>query len=167
MGGVTEREMLEELLSFNTPSITNVVATYPQHPFCLGLYNPWTENWYTDQSARCMYPELGPRAGYAVTCVYGLPDPHFGRLSFVDVIDAMAASKRPSVLVIEQKFPPELAGKVGLAGGKYDVGDEGAGLRGGRLQWPLAGRGRNSADGVPVSFERRVRWSRTDGRAGG
>lgn len=117
MGGVTEREMLEELLSFNTPSITNVVATYPQHPLCLGLYNPWTENWYTNQSVRCMFPELGPRAGYAVTCVYGPPDPHFGRLSFLDVVDAMGASKRPSVLVIEQRFPPELAGKVGLAGG--------------------------------------------------
>jgi 4-hydroxy-4-methyl-2-oxoglutarate aldolase len=117
MGDLTEQEMLEELLSFNTPSITNVVATYPEHPLCLGLYNPWTENWYTDQSVRSIFPGLGLRVGYAVTCVYGLPDSHFGRLSFLDVIDALGASKRPSVLVVEQRFPPELAGKVGLAGG--------------------------------------------------
>jgi len=117
MAKLTEREMLEELRKFDTPSITNIVATYPRNPLCLGLYNPWTENWYTDQSIRCMYPELGPIAGYAVTCVYGLPDPNYSRLSFMDVIEALGASKKPSVLVFQQKFPPEMAGKVGLSGG--------------------------------------------------
>jgi 4-hydroxy-4-methyl-2-oxoglutarate aldolase len=114
---LTEAELLEELKQFDTPSITNVVATYPASPLCLGLYNPWTERWYTDQSIRCMYPELGRLAGYAVTCVYGLPDPNFSRLSFLDVIDALEASKKPAILVLEQRFPPEIAGKVGLAGG--------------------------------------------------
>ena len=117
MAGSTEREMLEALRDYDTPSITNVVATYPKDPLCLGLYNPWTENWYTDQSIRCIFPELGRTVGYAVTCVYGLPDPEYTRLSFMDVIDALEASKRPSILVFQQKFPPEIAGKVGLAGG--------------------------------------------------
>jgi regulator of RNase E activity RraA len=110
-------EALEALKGFDTPSITNVVATYPQHPLCLGLYNPWTENWYTDQSIRCIYPELGRTVGYAVTCVYGLPDPGFSRLTFMDVVDALDASPKPTVLILAQRFPPELAGKVGLAGG--------------------------------------------------
>ena len=113
----SEQDMLEELKNFDTPSITNVVATYPNSPTCLGLYNPWTENWYTDQLLRCMYPELGRLVGYAVTCVYGLPDPNYARLSFMDVIDALDASKKPTILVIQQKFPPAIAGKVGLAGG--------------------------------------------------
>ena len=117
MAKLTEREMLEELKNFDTPSITNIVATYPTNPLCLGLYNPWTENWYTDISIRCMYPELGRIVGYAVTCVYGLPDPNYSRLSFMDVIDAMDASKKPTILVFQQKFPPEIAGKVGLSGG--------------------------------------------------
>ena len=108
---------LDQLSDFDTPSITNVVATYPGSPLCLGLYNPWSENWYTDQSIRCMYPELGRLAGYAVTCVYGLPDPNFSRLSFMDVIDALDASPKPTILVLQQKFPPAIAGKVGLAGG--------------------------------------------------
>ena len=76
---LTEQEMLAELRKYDTPSITNVVATYPGSPLCLGLYNPWTENWYTDTTLRCMYPELGAVAGYAVTCVYGLPDPQLLR----------------------------------------------------------------------------------------
>ena len=117
MAEMTEREMLEELKNFDTPSITNIVATYPQNPLCLGLYNPWSENWYTDQSIRCMYPEMGRIVGYAITCVFGLPDPNYSRLSFMDVIDAMDASPKPTILVFQQKFPPEIAGKVGLAGG--------------------------------------------------
>ena len=117
MSEPTDRQILEELKAFDTPSITNVVATYPKSPHCLGLYHPWNENWYTDQSLRCMYPELGALAGYAVTCVFGLPDPGFDRLSFMDVVDALDASPKPTVLVFQQKFPERLAGKVGLAGG--------------------------------------------------
>lgn len=106
-----------ELRKIDTPTITNVVATYPKNPLCLGLYNPWTENWYTDTSIRCIYPEHKAVIGYAVTCVYGLPDPNFsGRLSFMDVIDALDAMPKPTILVIQQKWPPELMAKAGLAG---------------------------------------------------
>ena len=111
------RQMLEELKNFDTPSITNVVATYPDHPLCLGLYNPWSENWYTDQSIRCMYPELGRTVGYAVTCVFGMPDPGYSRLTFMDVVDALDTSEKPTILVLEQRFPKKISGKVGLAGG--------------------------------------------------
>ncbi len=114
---MADREILEELKKFDTPSITNVVATYPSSETCLGLYNPWSENWYTDQSIRCMYPGLGRTVGYAVTCVFGLPDPNFSRLTFMDVVDALDASPKPTILVFQQKFPPEIAGKVGLSGG--------------------------------------------------
>jgi regulator of RNase E activity RraA len=117
MSKLTVNEMITELCKFDTPSVTNVVATYPTHPFCLGLYNPWSENWYTDQTLHCMYPDLGPRCGYAVTCVFGLPTPGYTRLSFMDVLDALEAMPKPTVLVMQQKFPLEIAGKVGLAGG--------------------------------------------------
>ena len=93
MAKMTEQQMLLALKDFDTPSITNVVATYPLNPLCLGLYNPWTENWYTDTSIRCIYPEMGAIVGHAVTCVYGLPDPNYtGRLSFMDVVDALDAA---------------------------------------------------------------------------
>jgi len=117
MSTLTPQEMMAELRQFDTPSITNVVATYPGAATCLSLYNPWSENWYTDQTLRCMYPELGPLVGYAVTCVYSLPDPGFNKLTFADVLDALDAMPKPTVLVLQQKFPPHLAGKVGLAGG--------------------------------------------------
>jgi regulator of RNase E activity RraA len=109
--------LFAELRKIDTPTITNVVATYPKNPLCLGLYNPWTENWYTDTSIRCIYPEMGATIGYAVTCVYGLPDPNYaGRLSFMDVIDALDAMKKPTILVIQQKWPEGILAKAGLAG---------------------------------------------------
>jgi len=117
MAATVSDELFAGLRTIDTPTITNVVATYPKNPLCLGLYNPWTEAWYTDSSIRCIYPEKAPVVGYAVTCVYGLPDPNFaGRLSFMDVIDALDAMKKPTILVLQQKWPAELMAKAGLAG---------------------------------------------------
>ncbi|NNK15009.1 MAG: RraA family protein [Desulfofustis sp.] len=117
MKKLTDKEVFEELKQFDTPAVTNIVATYPNHPLCLGLFDPWYDNWYTDQSVRCMYPELGRTVGYAVTCVYGLPELTTPQLSFIDVAKALEASLKPSILVFQQNFPPELANKVGLSGG--------------------------------------------------
>jgi regulator of RNase E activity RraA len=110
-------ELLAALREIDTPTITNVVATYPTNPLCLGLYNPWTENWYTDATVRCIYPELGAVVGYAVTCVFGMPDPNYpNRWTFQDVIEALDASPKPTILVIQQNWPPEIFKKAGLAG---------------------------------------------------
>jgi 4-hydroxy-4-methyl-2-oxoglutarate aldolase len=117
MPNLPTTDVLNALCKIDTPTITNVVATYPKNPLCLGLYNPWSENWYTDTSIRCIYPEMGATIGYAVTCVFGLPDPNFaGRLSFMDVVDALDAMPKPTILVIQQKWPAELMAKAGLAG---------------------------------------------------
>ena len=117
MSELSEQQMLEKLRGFDTPSITNIVATYPNDPLCLGLYEPWGNKWYTDQSVHCIYPELGRTIGYAVTVVYTLPNPDFKRLSMMDLVNAFEKSKKPIVVVIKQDFPPEILPKVGLSGG--------------------------------------------------
>ena len=33
-------DVLNGLCEIDTPTVTNVVATYPKNPLCLGLYNP-------------------------------------------------------------------------------------------------------------------------------
>src|SRR5205823_7988459 len=59
----------------------------------------------------------GPVIGYAVTCVYGMPDPNYpNRLTYQDVIEALDAGPKPTILVIQQKWPPEIFNKAGLAG---------------------------------------------------
>jgi len=113
------KSLIKSIEKHNTPTITNVVATYPgDNELCLGLYNPWESNWYTDETVKCVFPELGPRAGYAVTCVYGMPDPSFTRLSLVNVLKAIEESPKPVILVIKQDLPERIRKKNGLAGGK-------------------------------------------------
>lgn len=82
-----ENNILIQLRNFDTPSITNVVATYPGNPLCLEIYNPWQVNWYTDSSIKCMFPELYPLAGYAVTCIYGPPDSEYNKYTFMVIIN--------------------------------------------------------------------------------
>lgn len=128
---ISEQEILEKLKNFDTPSITNVVATYPGDTTnCLGLYNPWESKWYTDQSIRCIFPELGRRAGYVVTCVYGLPDPGFKRLGIGDVLKAIEAAPKPVILVVKQNFPEEIKKKNGLLGGNMMTAFKSAGVVG-------------------------------------
>ena len=118
MAKLSEQEMLEKLCNYDTPSVGNVVATYPGNPLCLELYDPWRGNWYTDQSIHCIYPELGRTVGYAVTVVYSLPDPRYQYFSFIDLVEALGKSKKPSVVVIQQDFPPDILPRVGLCGGQ-------------------------------------------------
>jgi 4-hydroxy-4-methyl-2-oxoglutarate aldolase len=110
-------DTINALKDFDTPAITNVLGSYPGESFCLGLYDPWKDNWYTDQSIHCMFPELNRTVGYAVTCIYGLPDMKKPALPFLDLIDALDASPKPTILVFQQDFPGDIADKVGLAGG--------------------------------------------------
>ena len=113
-----EIKMIKELESFDTPTVTNAVATYPNAETCLKLYSPWEDNWYTDQSVHVMFPEMGRTCGYAVTCVYGLPEDRPDNApSFGDLLHAIGDSPKPVVLIIKQDFPERLKAKAGLCGG--------------------------------------------------
>lgn len=114
---MSDAALLAELRKIDTPTVTNVVATYPGHALCLELYHPWQGNWYTDNRLSCWYPELGPVAGHAVTCVFGLPDSAYSALTMTDVLEAADKLGLPSIFCFEQRFPPALADKVGLSGG--------------------------------------------------
>jgi len=114
----TIQEKLEELKKFDTPTIANVVATYPDDKeLCLGLYNPWECDWYTDESIHCLFPEIGRTVGYAVTAIVGMPDPNFDRLSNSDIFRAVADCPYPSILVLEMDMPEKYRRKNRVAGG--------------------------------------------------
>ena len=110
------KDLMKELAGFSTPTITNVVATYPSHPLCLHLYDPWVDNWHTDNTVRPMFPQLPPVAGHAVTCVIGLPDPSKPKCTVVDIMEALIASPQPTVFVYQQDFPPDVLPRSGLLG---------------------------------------------------
>ena len=112
-----EIKIMKELEAFDTPTITNVVATYPAMNSCLGLYNPQQANWYTDNHLRCLYPELGPRCGYAVTAVYGMVDPAFKRLEFKDILLEIAETEGPVILLLKENFSEKMKSRNALIGG--------------------------------------------------
>lgn len=114
--------LLNKLRGFSTPTVANIVATYPENPHCLRLYDPWKGNWYTDQSVRCMFPEMGRRIGYAVTVTYSVLDPDHPELpvlSFLDLIDALDRAQKPVILACRQDYPQGILDKAGLFGGHF------------------------------------------------
>ena len=127
-----ERELMEQLKQFDTPTVTNAVATYPKNKeTCLGLYHPWEGEWYTDQTLKCMYPELGRVVGYAVTCVYGLPDPGYQRhANIADVVEAINNAPKPVILAVKQNFPEKIKRINGLLGGNMMTAFQAAGCVG-------------------------------------
>jgi len=121
MAKLSQERMFENLLKFNSPSVSNVVATYPKNPHCLGLYDPWKGRWYTDQTVKCFFPEMGRKIGFAFTMVVSIPDPNHPELpslSFLDLIEALGAAPKPIIVACEQKYPPGILDKAGLFGGQ-------------------------------------------------
>ena len=115
-----EIAIMKELEQFDTPTITNAVATYPGRKDCLGLYDPQEIAWYTDNTLSCLYPELGSRCGFAATCVYGMYDPAFTRLAFRDIlqgIDDISQGQAPVILVMKNQFCDAMKNRNAIIGG--------------------------------------------------
>jgi len=117
MAGFTDTQMIQELRKFDTATICNVVATYPGSDICLKLYDAWYGEYYTDQTLRCMYPELGPVCGYAVTVWYSEASADYTTLDPWILPDHLDAAKKPIILVAKQTYPLELTQRSGLFGG--------------------------------------------------
>lgn len=133
MAPPSEEEMLEKLLQYSTPSVSNIVATYPKNPHCLALYDGWKDNWYTDQSVHCMFPEFGRRIGFAFPMLVSVPDPNrpeLPSLSFLDLIEALGKAKRPIIVVCQQKYPDGILQKAGLFGGQFTALFKASGVMG-------------------------------------
>ncbi len=116
MSGMSEKKILEGLGEIDTPTISNVVATYPKSEACLKLYDAWYGEWYTDTSIKCVYPEMKPIVGHVATVIFCEASEKYtgvGRWVLPEHIDS---TDKPVVLVAEQQFPPELTDRVGLFG---------------------------------------------------
>jgi regulator of RNase E activity RraA len=116
MKNLTEMEIIEQLRKIDTPTISNVVATYPKSDACLKLYDAWYGSWYTDTNIRCVYPEMGPIVGHVTTVVFCEESEKYTGVDRWALPDHINSTKKPVVLVAEQQFPPELANRVGLFG---------------------------------------------------
>lgn len=128
---MTLAEKIEKLKDYDTPSITNVVASYPKSPkYCLNLYDAWYGKWYTDQRLKCMFPEVGRVAGLAVTCTYSMPGTVSEPFKLRHVLREIKKNDVPSIVVIKQDFPEEIKNRNGLCGGNMTTAFKAAGAVG-------------------------------------
>jgi regulator of RNase E activity RraA len=112
----TESDIIERLQRIDTPTISNVVATYPRSENCMKLYDAWYGEWYTDATIKCVYPELGPRVGYVATAVFCERSDRYQGMSRWALLEHLDGTRKPIILVAEQQFDPTLNYRVGLFG---------------------------------------------------
>ena len=126
-----EIAIMKELEQFDTCTVTNAVATYSgDMNKCLGLYDPQETDWYTDNTCRCLYPDLGPRCGYCATVTYGMADPTFKRLSYKDVLVAISEKEGPVILCLKGNFSPAWQNRNAIIGGNMMTGFKQCGVVG-------------------------------------
>jgi len=113
---MSDKEILEGLGEIDTPTISNVIATYPKSEACLKLYDAWYGEWYTDTSIKCVYPEMKPVVGYVATVVFCEASEKYTGVDRWILPEHIDSTDKPVVLVAEQQFPSELADRVGLFG---------------------------------------------------
>jgi len=116
MNKLTDTKIIKELEKIDTPTISNVVASYPKSDNCLKLYDAWYGQWYTDTDIKCVYPEMGSKVGYVATVVFCEESEKYTGVDRWTLPEHINRTKKPVVLVAEQQFPPELANRVGLFG---------------------------------------------------
>ena len=117
MPELNDLQIIQQLRRFDTATICNVIATYPDSDICLKLYDAWDGEYYTDTSIRCIYPELGPLCGYAATAWYSDTKPEHTKLDPWILYEHLDATPKPVILVAKQTYSNALLNKSGLFGG--------------------------------------------------
>jgi len=118
MSEMSEEQIVQALRKFDTATICNVVATHSRfHETRLNLYDAWYGGYYTDQTLRCMYPDLGPVCGYAATVWYSEASTDYTVIDRWALPEHLEATKKPIILVAKQTYPPELVNRCGHFGG--------------------------------------------------
>jgi 4-hydroxy-4-methyl-2-oxoglutarate aldolase len=132
-----EVRVIRELGKFDTATICNVVATYPGSDLCLGLYNAWRGEYYTDTSLRCMYPDYPPVCGYAATAWYSDQRPEHPKVDRWALPDHLDKTPKPVILVARQTYSPGLENLSGLFGGNMTTEFKALGVEGVLTDGPM------------------------------
>ena len=111
-------QLMKELEQYDSGTIANVVAGYPKREkYCIGIYDPWSVNWYTDNTLQNLFPQKGARVGFAATCIQTLPNPGFQGLTMNDFLKSISRTPSPTIAVIEVQLPEALKNRAATIGG--------------------------------------------------
>jgi regulator of RNase E activity RraA len=92
---------LEALRAITTPTIANAIETFRVRPHSEG---------FMDHTIRCMFPELGPMIGYAVTAKISARERSDTAIPPWDMWAMMESVPKPRVVVIEDLDYPQPVG---------------------------------------------------------
>src|SRR5579862_4823231 len=93
----SQAEIIELLRGIDSPTIANAIEAFKVRKQTEG---------YASRDLKCMFPELPPIVGYAVTCIADTTSPEpTGPNRLLDLFDAVGASPKPAVVVIQQQGP--------------------------------------------------------------
>jgi 4-hydroxy-4-methyl-2-oxoglutarate aldolase len=91
-----DRAVLDELQAFSAPSLSNGIETFDVRPRHEG---------FADPTVRCMFPELGPRIGYAATATIRAAA-EGDRISPSDLWEHVLAIPEPRIVVVQDLDDP-------------------------------------------------------------
>lgn len=105
MAGPLSPEQIEELRKITTPTIINAIETFDVQPRNAGFMNP---------QIRCIFPELGPMVGYAVTArlCANTPAEEKHRGLNQEMFKLILKTPAPRVVVIEDTDDPPAIGSM-------------------------------------------------------
>ena len=97
MSRIPHEKMIELLRGIDSPTISNAIEKFKVRKQTEG---------YASSELSCRFPDLPPMVGYAVTCVVDTTSPEpTGPNRLADLFDAVAASPKPAVVVMQQQGP--------------------------------------------------------------
>ncbi len=93
-------EQLEELRRIDSPTIANAIEAF-------AVRDP--TDGYASLELRCMFPDLPPMIGYAITCTADSTSPGAGRPSAImELYEAIQAASKPVIVVLKDIGPDRL-----------------------------------------------------------
>jgi len=92
-------EQLSALRRIDSPTISNAIETFKVRPRVAG---------YVGYDIRCMFPELPPTVGYAVTCTVDSTTEGRQGIGFNTLYELLANSPKPTIVVMQDVGPDRL-----------------------------------------------------------
>src|SRR5579864_6700395 len=90
---------IEELRAIDSPTIANAVETFTVRPRVAG---------YVGYDIRCIFPDLPPSVGYAVTCVVDSTTEGRQGIGFQRLYDLLHEVPKPALVVMQDVGPDRL-----------------------------------------------------------
>ena len=92
-------EQLSALRRIDSPTISNAIETFKVRPRVAG---------YVGSDIRCIFPELPPTVGYAITCTVDSTTEGRQGIGFQKLYDLLTNAAKPAIVVMQDVGPDRL-----------------------------------------------------------